>query len=47
MEEEDVLLTRYGEPVTGTVNYFKMNTDVNRKGESLAFINVHAAQIIV
>nr|KAJ3422717.1 hypothetical protein HK105_006776 [Polyrhizophydium stewartii] len=31
MEEEDLLLTRYGEVLTGTVNYFKMNTDVNRK----------------
>eukprot|EP00842_Homolaphlyctis_polyrhiza_P004257 jgi/Hompol1/4832/HPOL_001849-RA len=31
MEEEDLLLARYGEVVTGTVNYFKMNTDVNRK----------------
>ncbi|KAI8927203.1 hypothetical protein BC831DRAFT_187984 [Entophlyctis helioformis] len=31
MEEEDLLLTRYGEAVTSTINYFKMNTDVNRK----------------
>jgi hypothetical protein len=31
-EEEDLLLGQYGDEVTGTVNYFKMNTDVNRKG---------------
>ncbi|KAJ3405397.1 hypothetical protein HDU80_001425 [Chytriomyces hyalinus] len=30
-EEEDVLLSQYSDQVTGTVNYFKMNTDVNRK----------------
>lgn len=34
MEEEDILLARYGEPVTGTVNYFKLNTEVNRKGST-------------
>ncbi|KAJ3264446.1 hypothetical protein HK104_006466, partial [Borealophlyctis nickersoniae] len=31
LEEEDVLLSQYSDDVTGTVNYFKMNTDVNRK----------------
>ncbi|OAJ39816.1 hypothetical protein BDEG_23631 [Batrachochytrium dendrobatidis JEL423] len=31
MQEEDLLLLRYGGVVSGTVNYFKMNTDVNRK----------------
>lgn len=30
-DEEDLLIHRYGEPVNGTVNYFKLNTDVNRK----------------
>jgi hypothetical protein len=29
MEEEDVLIARYG--FTGTVNYFKLNTHINRK----------------
>ncbi|KAI8815345.1 hypothetical protein BJ742DRAFT_876284 [Cladochytrium replicatum] len=31
LEEEDVLLNQYSDEVTGTVNYFKLNTDVNRK----------------
>ncbi|KAI8916058.1 hypothetical protein EDD86DRAFT_250783 [Gorgonomyces haynaldii] len=31
MEEEDLLVTKYGDPVTATVNYFKLNTDCNRK----------------
>ncbi|KAJ3210533.1 hypothetical protein HDU82_007937 [Entophlyctis luteolus] len=30
-EEEDLLLGQYSDDVTGSVNYFKMNTDVNRK----------------
>ncbi|KAJ3281298.1 hypothetical protein HDU76_008958, partial [Blyttiomyces sp. JEL0837] len=30
-EEEDLLLGQYSDVVTGTVNYFKMNTDINRK----------------
>ncbi|KAJ3086780.1 hypothetical protein HK100_008592, partial [Physocladia obscura] len=30
-EEEDLLLGQYSDQVTGTVNYFKMNTDVNKK----------------
>ena len=36
-EEEDLLLGEYSDSVTGTVNYFKMNTDVNRKGIFLYF----------
>jgi hypothetical protein len=43
LEEEDILLVRYGEPVTGTVNYFKMNTDVNRKAPKP---KVDAAQLV-
>ena len=43
MEEEDILLARYGETVTGTVNYFKMNTDVNRKAPRP---KVDAAQLV-
>jgi Ca2+-binding EF-hand superfamily protein len=31
VEEEDLLLARYGDPGTETVNYFKLNTDVTRK----------------
>lgn len=31
MEEEDMLMSQYCHLNTGTVNYFKMNTDVNRK----------------
>ncbi|KAH6602294.1 hypothetical protein BASA61_001247 [Batrachochytrium salamandrivorans] len=31
ISEEDLLLSKYSEIITGTVNYFKMNTDVNRK----------------
>lgn len=30
-EEEELLVAQYGEPLTGTVNYFKLNTTVNRK----------------
>jgi hypothetical protein len=30
-EEEDVLLSQYCHNVTGTVNYFKLNNDVNRR----------------
>ncbi|KAJ3099126.1 hypothetical protein HDU97_003459 [Phlyctochytrium planicorne] len=30
-DEEDLLLSQYTDEVTQTVNYFKMNTDVNRK----------------
>ncbi|KAJ3285182.1 hypothetical protein HDU79_007514 [Rhizoclosmatium sp. JEL0117] len=30
-EEEDLLVEQYCDKVTGSVNYFKMNTDVNRK----------------
>ncbi|KAJ3109975.1 hypothetical protein HDU96_007005 [Phlyctochytrium bullatum] len=30
-EEEELLLSQYKEELTSTVNYFKMNTDVNRK----------------
>ncbi|KAJ3035330.1 hypothetical protein HDV00_004058 [Rhizophlyctis rosea] len=30
-EEEDLLMNQYSDDLTGTVNYFKMNTDVNRK----------------
>jgi hypothetical protein len=29
--EEDLLLARYGDPGTETVNYFKLHTDVTRK----------------
>lgn len=32
LEEEDLLMSAYSDDITGTVNYFKMNTDVNRKG---------------
>ncbi|KAI9346901.1 hypothetical protein BDR26DRAFT_916308 [Obelidium mucronatum] len=31
LEEEELLLGQYSDNFTGTVNYFKMNTDVNRK----------------
>ncbi|KAJ3031489.1 UNVERIFIED_CONTAM: hypothetical protein HDU68_003429 [Siphonaria sp. JEL0065] len=31
LEEEELLLGQYSDSFTGTVNYFKMNTDVNRK----------------
>ncbi|KAJ3127798.1 hypothetical protein HK098_005797 [Nowakowskiella sp. JEL0407] len=31
LEEEELLLYRYSDELTGTVNYFKLNTDVNRK----------------
>jgi hypothetical protein len=30
-EETELLMAKYGEQVAGTVSYFKMNTDVNRK----------------
>ncbi|KAJ3046430.1 hypothetical protein HK097_000863, partial [Rhizophlyctis rosea] len=30
-EEEDLLMRQYSDDLTGTVNYFKMNTDVNKK----------------
>ena len=43
MEEEDILLLRYGEDVTSTVNYFKMNVDVNRKAPKP---QVDAAQLV-
>jgi hypothetical protein len=30
-DETELLIAKYGEQVAGTVSYFKMNADVNRK----------------
>jgi Ca2+-binding EF-hand superfamily protein len=34
-EEEDLLIAKYGDPNSETVNYFKLHTDVMRKGTNL------------
>ncbi|KAJ3323799.1 hypothetical protein HDV06_001169 [Boothiomyces sp. JEL0866] len=39
--EEDLLLARYGDPQTGTVNYFKLHTDVTRKPPKVAATESH------
>ncbi|KAJ3255547.1 hypothetical protein HK103_006183 [Boothiomyces macroporosus] len=39
--EEDLLLARYGDPQTGTVNYFKLHTDVTRKPPKVAATGSH------
>lgn len=43
IEEEDILILRYGEDVSSTFNYFKMNVDVNRKAPRS---DVDAAQLV-
>ncbi|KAJ1556965.1 hypothetical protein HK096_009839, partial [Nowakowskiella sp. JEL0078] len=46
LEEEDLLLYRYNDDVTGTVNYFKLNTDVNRKENKVRIPIKHDPQLI-
>ena len=32
-EEEDLLMSQYSDHLTSTVNYFKLNSDINRKSK--------------